>query len=264
MKKILIFIGIASLVMACSTNELDEMTPEASNVSKTISKPDNEISFVYKGKTYFTAYQKINDSTFVYQNKEVGALLEELDKNESAVYVREDGTMEYYDSFSELSQLKSIPEIETQTQSGEPTLKWSMVMANIEITQAWYNVYVDRLPDGSRWSVQLFRDPQFQGENISFKHTGAHAQLNICNNLGKFNLQHSKKSWNDQPCSLMLSAEAKIVLFRDSEFIVESIVFENNQTNPNVYFKVPDLGNFACSKHRTWRDQASSIYLYLE
>ncbi len=47
MKKILIFIGIASLVMACSTNELDEMTPEASNVSKTISKPDNEISFVY-------------------------------------------------------------------------------------------------------------------------------------------------------------------------------------------------------------------------
>ncbi|MDU1904696.1 MAG: hypothetical protein E6772_07925 [Dysgonomonas sp.] len=214
---------------------------------KTLTMPANEISFQYKGKTYSTKFV-IKDSTHIYDNKEVGSLLENIMLNpEYATYINDEGIIEYFDNIEALFIAKN-----------EGSNTRSLIAIPREVNEPEFNV--PRPSIGTKnWSVYFYRDPFFNGENIAFKHSGDYRVTDGATYLGKWGLKNSKKSWNDQPCSLILGGGAKVILFRDSDYNGASITFEN--THPTTPFQIPDLGNHRCSSNRTWRDQASSFKL---
>lgn len=95
---LLVLTGCLFFLSSCDNSIIEEPINLPTDPNPTL----NAINFVYQGKSYTSIYQKEN-GTFFYEDKDVEQLVQKLSAlPELATYIHKDGTIEYFDSFSEL------------------------------------------------------------------------------------------------------------------------------------------------------------------
>lgn len=246
--KFIIYLFLPFILLSCSQDE-NNISSDNKIDQIEVKKPKDEILFRYKGHDYFTQYEISDDSVYIYQNEEVGLLIEKLNEANTSMLINIDGTIQYYDSLEELL---------TSNLTNNTTKSTSL--GNLYEITDYINNGGNASLNGKLAHVQFFQDANFLGENIIFMHDENPNHIGQVSNIGHFKIGSRGGNWNDRVSSLKIKGGYSVILYQDANFLGRTIVF--SAPKGNSIFNIPSLRDYKVGKS-TWNDFMTSFKLFI-
>lgn len=229
---------ISMMFVACQNSDLELAQMENLTDGSQIIPLRETFDFTYKGVTYSSPYYIQGDTLMVLEDEKVAAVYENLQElPELATRIKDNGDVEYFDSYSEL---------ETKTQKNK-----------IASRSADYTIY---LYEHSDYNFNK------QGKSKGFQHGGSVPDLSVFS----INMDECISSFNVRYQYIQtIYGTSSITFFRNKNYEAQSITFEYNRTptfdnrfgdqNNYVYASVTNFKNYKVKRGINWNDRISSF-----
>lgn len=230
---LMLFGGILSFLSGCEKmNEL-----EISDF-KEVCLETNTFEFFYKDKKYVSQYYLNSDSTVVFQNLEVEKISESLSEISGLVtFIREDGTVEYFDSLKDLKNKQS--------------LKSSVLTMQIGF-QRYFRIYEDTDFHGKRYEFT---------SSISIPDLGVPYDMNDKISSAQINTRLIEEEPPTGPV-YPVTGHWEMIFYEGFNYTGNMLFFT---TEVQSIVDIPSFKKYPLypGSHRNWNDQASSFKIRL-
>ena len=245
MKKLLLMLVSTMILLYSCTNEdplLDTHQTKAIN-EKRSTEDAKSYSFLYKGKTYTSIYEKV-DSLVVFKDSEVAMIWEKLKENSSlSTCIHEDGTIEYCDTEADAKERMAKYRQTRAVLAGSIIYNWYILQ---EVTlQYWTGYHDDR-----RWD-HTFNDNLGWSLSVdSYTGTGMNDRISSCD------LKSSYRILQNNTPQIRFTG-AKVTFYSDIDFRGFSLILLVNHTRPEIIEN--DLSYHWMPNGQNWNDVISSM-----
>lgn len=190
--------------------------------------PNNEtIEFSYKGDLYSSQCYFTDDSVFILSNFEANEVYQKIiNLSNLATFINSDGKIFYFDSYEE--QMEYLDR--TFRGKSDNSLQSRATAQKCQLT--------------------LYKDEYYGSTRKDFETTSSISVIN----LGDY-------EFNDEMTSFRMAATVPymVTFYRDKDFTGATITFHTLPTTNQR--EEANMGNYNCSSHRTWNDQATGFKL---